>query len=131
MIVLDASAAIELVLGLPGSSAVNREVELANWHLLAPELLPIEVVQVLRRRERQGNSTTAEVTQALQIFEQFPIQYFDHRVVVPRVWELRENFSAYDAAYVALAEITDAELVTMDGRLANAPGHGARISLIR
>ncbi|MGO1545157.1 MAG: type II toxin-antitoxin system VapC family toxin [Gulosibacter sp.] len=127
MIVLDTSAAIELLLALPQSKAVQEEVERAGWRLAAPELLTIEVLQVMRRRVAAQLSSLSSANTGRALFTDLNIQFFDHSLVANRVWELRENLTAYDASYVALAELLDAPLLTTDERLARAPGHRAQV----
>lgn len=126
MIVLDASAAIELLLALPLSKQVQDVVAAHDWQLAAPQLLEIEVLQVLRRRVASGRNLPAEAAEALDLLRDLNIRYFDHKVISGRIWELRENLTAYDAAYIALAELLEAPLLTTDIRLVNAPGHSAR-----
>ncbi|QIM16683.1 type II toxin-antitoxin system VapC family toxin [Leucobacter insecticola] len=122
MIVLDASAAIELILGLPLSEQVRNRLVQGNWHVAAPQLLVVEVLQVLRRRVLAGSTSHSDADEALDLLDDLGIHYFDHQSLVGRVWQLRDNCSAYDASYVALAEALDAELLTLDARLAQAPG---------
>jgi predicted nucleic acid-binding protein len=97
--------------------------------LHAPHLLDVEVAQVLRRYAAAGNVTSERGRQALADFGDFAIHRYPHDVLLPRIWELRHNVTAYDAAYLALAEALDAPLVTCDGRLASAPGHAADVEV--
>lgn len=130
MIVLDASAAVELLLALPLSPRVQSELEGVEWQIAAPQLLEIEVLQVLRRRVDQGLSTVASAEEARDLLLDLNIRYYDHGPLADRIWELRENLTAYDACYVALAEALDLQLLTCDARLANSPGHHAEILLV-
>lgn len=130
MIVLDASAAVELLLALPVSSRVQVELERVEWQVAAPQLLEIEVLQVLRRRVSQGLATLANAEEALDLFADLNIRYYDHSPLARRVWELRGNLTAYDASYVALAEKLELQLLTCDAALANSPGHNAQILLV-
>lgn len=130
MIVLDTSAAIELLLGLPLARYVQEHLERSEWQIAAPQLLEIEVLQVLRRRVAAGYTTLEDADEARQLMRDVNIRYFDHPVLAERIWQLRDNLTAYDAAYVALAELLDVPLLTSDARLANAPGHDAYCLLI-
>lgn len=130
MIVLDTSAAVELLLSLPLSPAVRDHLSEADWQIAAPELLTVEVLQVLRRRVASGAATLEEADVARSILVALNIRYYDHVSVVDRIWDLRDNLTAYDACFVALAELLDAELVTCDPRLARAPGNDARVTLL-
>ncbi|MGC5627045.1 type II toxin-antitoxin system VapC family toxin [Georgenia sp. Z1344] len=130
MIVLDASAAVELLLNLPLGAEVRRRLDDPGVQLHAPHLLVVEVLQVLRRREAAGTSTHEEVADAVDFLEMLDVTYHDHLLCARRVWELRSNLTAYDATYVALAELLDVALLTSDARLARAPGHHARIDLL-
>lgn len=130
MIVLDTSAAIELLLSLPLSRKVQDLLDEHDWVVAAPELLQIEVLQVLRRRVTSGVTSIDDAEYALNILRDINVRYFNHEVLIDRVWELRSNLTAYDASYVALAELLDGNLVTSDARLAHAPGNNARILLV-
>jgi len=130
VIVLDTSAAIELLLGLPLARRVQEHLEQVEWQIAAPRLLEIEVLQVLRRRVAAGYTTREDADEARQLMRDLNVRYFDHAVLAERIWQLRDNLTAYDAAYVALAELLDAPLLTSDARLAHAPGHDAPYALI-
>jgi predicted nucleic acid-binding protein len=94
--------------------------------LHAPHLIDIEVAQVVRRYAAIGQIEPARGRSALGDLFDFPLHRHPHDALLPRVWELRHNLTAYDAAYVAL----DATLLTRDRRLAAASGHRARIELV-
>jgi predicted nucleic acid-binding protein len=130
VIVLDTSAAIELLLSLPLSRRVQERLEQAEWQLAAPQLLVIESLQVLRRRVSAGVSPLRDAEEARDLLRDLGIRYFDHQLLADRVWQLRDNLTAYDASFVALAEALDAELLTTDARLARSPGHDARVTLV-
>ncbi|QIK62134.1 type II toxin-antitoxin system VapC family toxin [Leucobacter viscericola] len=130
MIVLDASAAVELLLALPLSRRVQDRLDQGHWQLAAPQLLVVEILQVLRRRVAAGSTSLSDAEEALELLQELGIRYFDHQVLAERVWQLRGNLSAYDASYVALAEALGWQLVTTDARLANAPGHSASVLLV-
>ena len=95
----------------------------------APELLDVEVVQVLRRYARSGELDERRGRQAIDDLAGLPIERYAHGPFLGRAWELRDNLTAYDAVYVALAEALGAPLVTRDERLAASSGHRARIEL--
>ena len=99
-----------------------------SFHL--PHLLDLEVVQVLRRYSNQRMVADRRIEQALQDFLDFPLTRHPHEALLPRVWELRANLTAYDGVYVALAEVLNVPMVTCDGRLAHAPGHRAKVVLV-
>lgn len=130
MIVLDTSAAIELLLALPLAGQVQQHLEAQNWQIAAPQLLSIEILQVLRRRVQAGYNSIEEAEQAISIFSDLGIRLFDHAPLLARIWRLRDTVTAYDAAFVALAEGLDVPLLTADARLAHAPGHGAVVQLV-
>ena len=127
--VLDASAAVELLLNTPPgrrvSSRLNDETEVIH----APHLIDIEVAQVLRRHVLHGLVTDARAVRALDRWRDLDIERYPHTPLLDRVWQLRHNVSAYDAVYVALAEALTIPLVTGDARLARAPGLNVRIEL--
>lgn len=130
MIVLDASAAVELILRTPRSDRIAARVLDPAQRLHAPELIDIEVVQVLRRLHLAKELTLERAGIAVSDFEHLMVERHPHRPLMRRVWALRSMMSAYDSAYVALAEALDAPLVTCDERLSRAHGHDARIELI-
>jgi predicted nucleic acid-binding protein len=125
VIVLDASAVIELLLRTPIGDGVARRI--ADEPLAAPHLIDVEVAQVMRRYERARSVTAPRGRQLLEDLVDLDATRYPHDVLLPRVWQLRANLTAYDAVYVALAEALGAPLVTCDGRLARATGHRARV----
>ena len=130
MIVLDASAMIELLLNTEGGRVVARRIADPDESLHAPHLLSVEVTQVLRRYVA-GRSITQEIAvEALNDLAELDIARYDHEPLLPRVWGLRDNITAYDAVYVALAEVLGAPLLTFDRRLAAVTGHGARVEWV-
>ena len=98
--------------------------------LHAPHLLDLEIVQVLRRYRRNGELQAARAAEALEDLRDLPLVRYPHAPFVPRIWQLRDSLTAYDAAYVALAEALEAPLITRDSRLASAHGHRAKIELL-
>ncbi len=125
MIVVDASAVVAALAGPPDPDLVLRLAEADVWH--APHLLDTEILHVLRRLVITGGLTAHRAAGVRERFAGLTVDRHPHGPLSERVWELRHNLSAYDATYVALAEILDLPLVTCDGRLARAPGHRARI----
>lgn len=98
--------------------------------LHAPHLLAVEVAQVIRRYQLQGLLNADRGALALASLADLDVASYPHEPLLPAIWQLRENLTAYDAAYVALAAALRAPLVTLDGRLAAAP-HGIEVDLIR
>jgi predicted nucleic acid-binding protein len=98
--------------------------------LHAPHLLDVEVAQVLRRYTLAGKFGSERGGEALEDLADFPIARYPHQPFLFRIWELRHNVTAYDAAYLALAEALGAPLVTRDAKMASAAGHGAQIELM-
>ena len=129
MIVLDASAAIDWLIQSPAGRLIEKRIYSRDETLHAPHLLDLEVTQVLRRLARDGIISDQRADIAIQDLINLRIVRYPHFILLPRVWQHRQNLSAYDAAYVALAEKLAAPLVTRDGRLAAASGHAARIEL--
>jgi predicted nucleic acid-binding protein len=129
MIVLDASAAVDWLLQTPAGRRIENRIYSRNETLHTPHLLDLEVIQVLRRLARQGVVPVHRVDEAVRDLLDLRITRYPHFVLLPRVWQLRHNLSAYDAAYIVLAENLGATLVTRDGRLASTSGHAAPIEL--
>lgn len=123
MIVVDASAVVEVILDTPAAERIGRLFFDSGESLHAPHLLDVEVAQVLRRFAVTDVVEARRARGALADLADLPIVRYPHDVLLPRVWELRHNVSAYDAVYVALAETLDATLLTGDRRLAAAIGH--------
>lgn len=88
------------------------------------------MAQVLRRHVLPGQISADHGARALAVWLAFAVTRHDHRTLAPRIWALRDSLTAYDAAYVALAEALGAPLVTTDGKLARAPGHAARVEVV-
>ena len=127
--VLDASAAVDYVTGASGrwESIAERIGAAAFVH--APDLFALESIQGLRRIERAGVLGERRVAECLSALADLRIVLHDHTPLLHRAWALRENLTAYDAAYVALAEALDTSLLTSDARLARSSGHRATIEL--
>jgi predicted nucleic acid-binding protein len=130
VIVIDASALVELLLRTPVAPAVRERLSRTGQTLYAPHLIDIEVAQVLRRYAATGQIEPARGRSALDDLFDFPLYRYPHDVLLERVWELRHNLTANDAVYVALAESLDATLLTRDRRLATAPCHHARVDIV-
>lgn len=95
-----------------------------------PHLWLAEVTQVVRRHVAAGLLSPDRGLRTLRVAERLPAVRHEHEPLIERVWALRENLTAYDAVYVALAEVLGATLVTTDARLARSPGHAATIDLV-
>lgn len=131
MIVVDASALIEVLLDATGASRVADRLFDATETLHAPHLIDVEVAQVMRRYSRSGEIDAVRGMQALDDLHDFQIVRYPHYPFLRRIWELRHNVTAYDATYLALAEALAAPLLTRDARLAASAGHDARVELLR
>lgn len=129
MIVLDASAAIDWLLQTAAGQSIEKRIYSRNETLHAPHLLDLEVTQVLRRLAAQTLISATRAEEAARDLMDLRATRYPHVVLLPRIWQLRHNFSAYDAAYIVLAETLGAVLVTRDARLASASGHGASVEL--
>lgn len=130
MIVVDASAVLELLLGTDRAERVAARLLSPNERLDAPHLLDIEVGQALRRLVQLNGITVVRAEQALDDFASLVIERHSHRELLPRIWQLRDSLTAYDGAYVALGEALDAPVLTCDAKLGRAHGHRAHIELI-
>ena len=131
MIVLDASALVELLLHTPRGRAVATRIADPTVGLHVPHLADVEVIQALRRYATEGVLNAAEAATALADLRALDLQRHAHEPLLDRVWVLRHNLSAYDAVYVALAEALDTTLLTCDSRLARAPGVARRVELVK
>ena len=130
MIVLDASAAIEWLLQSPAGIKIDKRIASRSQSLHAPHLLDVEVAQVLRRYVREKTITAQRGQEALEDLAGLPLDRYPHDFLIPRIWQLRATLTAYDAVYVALAELLDAPLLTCDAKIASASGHSAHIELV-
>jgi predicted nucleic acid-binding protein len=131
VIVVDASAMTEFLLQTALGSRVETRLfrDADDFHV--PHLLDVEVVQALRRLVRAGDVLPARAEEALEDLIGLDIHRHSHVDLLGRAWDLRDNLTAYDAMYVALAEAMDAPLVTCDGPLGATPGHAVRIEVVR
>lgn len=125
MIVPDASVVVELLINGPLAEIVGRDLMRSGQALIVPHLLDIEVmtaVRTLTAGRRIDSHTGHAVLNGLSLL---PAERCSHTPLLPRIWELRHNFTAYDAAYIALAEATGSVLYTCDAKLAK--GHRAKV----
>lgn len=130
MIVLDASAAIEWLFRSPAGIKIDTRVFSAAETLHVPHLFDVEVAQVLQRYVRDKTITAQRGEEALEDLSDMPLRRYPHDFLIPRVWDLRATLTAYDAVYVALAEVLDAPLLTCDRKIASASGHSANIEVV-
>ena len=130
MIVLDASAVLELLLGTEQGRHVASRIADPGLGLHAPHLLDVEVAQALRRYVRGGEVDEPSARAVLDDLRALDMERHAHEPLLDRVWSLREILTAYDALYVALAEALDTRLLTCDRRLGGAPGLKARVEVM-
>lgn len=130
MIVLDASALVELLLGTESGRSIADRIADPALALHVPHLADVEVTQALRRYVREGALDSGSASAALADLAALDLDRHSHEPLLERAWALRENLTAYDAVYVALAEALDCVLLTCDGRLARAPGLAPRVQLV-
>jgi predicted nucleic acid-binding protein len=129
MSVVDASVLVEYLSGGEHVEAARGAIRRERW-VWAPALVDAEVGNALRRQVRAKEISVRKAGVALEDFLDMRLQRVPHRRLVERAWQLRDNVSFYDALYVALAEDLGAPLLTLDARLARAPGVRAEIELV-
>lgn len=122
MIVVDASVVIPLITSGPGADVVRARLRKVRGSLGAPHLLSVEAAHVIRRLERIGDLDGTRAHTAMEALIKLPIVHYPHEPLLRRMWQLRGHVSAYDAAYLALAEGTRGTLLTRDARLASLSG---------
>lgn len=129
VLVVDASAVAEMLLGTAKGRRVAEAIG-AGHSLHAPELLSLEVANVLRGLVRTDQIGVAEAEQAIADLGALGIEYYEHLAFLPRVLALRHNLTAYDAVYVALGEVLEVPLLTCDAKLARSPGHRVVVQIV-
>ena len=120
MIVVDTSVVFDFCINSE-KVPLLREVLFAGGSLVAPEIIELEFIQVLRRRLRKGIVDADQAETVLANFQDMNVTCFPHGILRERVWAMRENLTAYDAAFFALAMHVDAPLWTRDAKFARAP----------
>ncbi len=130
MLVVDTSAVVAALTGGPGADGLRARLA-GDGDLHAPHLVDVEVLHALRRLVAGRALTLRRAEEARADFAELAVVRYPHEPLADRIWELRNNLSAYDAAFVALAEALGVPLVTCDAALARAPGHRADVELFR
>jgi predicted nucleic acid-binding protein len=130
VIVIDASLALDLFLVTPEAGRLRAQIDAAGGDMAAPEVFDLEILQTIRRLNRVGEIDGARADAAIGVFRAAPVERFSHAPLAARIWALRENLTAYDAAYFALAEMLDASLWTRDRKYLSVPGHRVRVKVL-
>jgi predicted nucleic acid-binding protein len=131
MIVVDASAITELLLQTPLGTRIEQRVFRRDEDTHAPQVIDVEVLSALRRLVQSGEVAAERAEEAVTDLGLLRLIRHGHVDLLARAWELRQNFTMYDAMYLALAEALDATVVTCDGPFGAAPGHAVRIEVIQ
>jgi len=126
VLVVDTSALLAVLAGSPADAALSDRLR-ADGDLHAPHLIDVEAVHALRRLVRRDDLSVERALAARQDLKDLTIIRYPHVALVDRMWELRENLTAYDATFVALSEALGVPLITADERLARSTGHAAKI----
>ena len=129
MIVLDASAVVDWLLQTPAGKRIEQRIYARKDTLHTVYLLDVEFAQVLRRLVREGRLARKRAEEAIEDLVALRVTRYAPVLFLDRIWQLRQNLSAYDAAYVALAEELKAPLITRDQKISAAPGHAAMIEV--
>ena len=127
MIVLDASVVVELLTNGRLSGLLRRNLAGRSDSFIVPHVLDVEVASALRRLATEQRIDSHRAEQFLTGLAALPAERYAHAPSLTRIWALRHNFTCYDAAYIALAEITDSILYTCDAKLSK--GHRARVTV--
>jgi predicted nucleic acid-binding protein len=127
MIVLDASAVVELLSNGPLANSLRRHLVASGDSFITPHLLDVEAASALRSMVAGRRFDSHRAEEFLVALADLPAERYSHTPLLARIWELRHNFTTYDAVYIALAEATDAVLYTCDEKLCK--GHRARVAL--
>jgi predicted nucleic acid-binding protein len=127
MIVLDASTVTELLVGGPLADKIRQDLAEHDEALAVPGLLDIEVISALRGLAQVQRIDSHRAGELLADLANLPAKRYEHTPLLGRIWELRHNFTAYDATYIALAEATESILYTKDWKLVK--GHRAQTRL--
>ena len=130
MIVLDASAFVEFLLATQSGARVNDRLAVEGESLHVPHVFDLEIASALRTIVRAGVLSPRRAEEALVDLGRVVLTRYPHAPLLTRIWTLHERASAYDAAYIGLAEALDAPLLPRDRRMAGIAGHRARIELI-
>jgi predicted nucleic acid-binding protein len=129
VIAVSSPAILEVLLRMPAGQRIEERLFERGEALHAPHLIDLEVLQVLRRYAAGGEISAERAREALDDLAAFRLRRWAHDALALRIWELRQNLTAYYAAYVALAEALGAPLLTRDKRLASAPGIRAPVEV--
>ena len=129
MLVVDASCLFEVVADTPRSGEISARLA-ADVEQVAPHVIDVEVMAVIRAQHLQGRMDGTAAAQAVADLRDWPGERFGHRWLLERAWQLRDSVRGWDAFYVALAEVFDATLLTLDARLAHAHGLTCRIEAL-
>ena len=129
MLVVDASAVVELLMATPTGFEIEQRLFSSGELLAAPHLIDIEVLHAIRRFHGTNLLNTERAEEALEDFGDLAITRYGHELLRADIWRMRDNLTAYDAAYVALGALLDAPVVTCDGKLARSKGHDVTFNL--
>jgi predicted nucleic acid-binding protein len=130
LIVADASAVLEVLLNTPAGTEIARHIFAEGETIHVPHLVDVEILHALRRLDKAAEIRPARISEILQDYFDMLLTRYPHSILIPRIWELRRNWTSYDAAYIALAEELAAPLITRDRAMAANSGHRARVILI-